>query len=135
MILVLLLFLLLCLVEAGNVGISEKVLRPLRLFACTVGCELYRLFSTLVHLDNLHSTFCWDGLKVSSKALVGRVGDDTGNDILLEEVVVAVGCLENGILRRHLLASLHIAVNLIVETAFQFRAHTCELLRIERYIL
>ena len=54
---------------------------------------------------------------------------------LLEEVVVAVLRCEHGIFWRQFLACLEISVNLVVQAAFEFCAHACQFLGVERDVL
>ena len=96
-----------------------------------VRLQVAGLLSVLVHLDNLFGALCRDGLQVGSNALVGRVGDETSQDVGLEEVIVAVERLENNLAVRQFLAVLDIVVDLVVQTALQLGTHASQLLRIE----
>ena len=77
-----------------------------------------RLFSLLVHLDDLLGTDSRDGLHIRSDILVRRIGYKTSQDITLEEIIVSILCLEHDILAGQTLTGFHIIVNLIVQTAF-----------------
>ena len=132
---VVLLFLLLGLVKACEVCAIEEVHRLLLHAMCTICMKLHRAFATLVHSYYLASTLCRNGLEIGCKALVGGVGDDTCKDVLLEEVVIAVSCLQHSLAWWHLLASIHIVVHLIIEATIELGAHSSQLLRIERDVL
>ena len=97
--------------------------------------ERVRLFSPPVHLHNLECALSGDCHEVCCEALVGGICHKTCQDICLEEEVVAIHSLQHHFAARQFAACLYVAVHLIVETAFQFGTHSCELLRIERDVL
>ena len=68
----------------------------------------------LVHLDNLFGALCRDGLQVGSNALVGRVGDETSQDVGLEEVIVAVERLVHDLQDSRFITGLPVAVERVV---------------------
>ena len=132
---IIVLFLSLRLVESAEVCFGKKVGRLWLLLHLAILHEAERLFATTIHLDDFHRTLCRDGLQVGSHVLVGRVGDETSQDVGLKLVEVAIGGLQDNVTCRNLLASLHIVVHLIVEAALQLGAHAGKLLRIERDVL
>lgn len=125
-----LLFLLLF-VKAGDALTGQQVYRFLWLFHLAVFFKRKRLFSLLVHLDDFHSPFAADGFQVCGKVLVCGVGHQSCQDVCLEQIVIVVFGLQDHLLARHFPAGFHILVYLIVEAALQFRAHACQLLRVE----
>ena len=123
------------LVETTDVGVCEQVGRARVLSYLAVLGERLGLLATLVHLDDGTGALGCNLLEVGSDALVRRVDHSAGENVRLEEVVVAVECLQNHVARRHLSTCLNIVVHLVVEAALQLGAHTGEFLRIERYVL
>ena len=123
------------LVEATDVGVCEQVGRSRVLSYLAVLGERLGLLATLVHLDDGACALGCNLLEVGSDALVRRVDHGAGENVRLEEVVVAVECLQNHVARRHLATCLNVVVHLVVEAALQLGAHAGEFLRIERYVL
>lgn len=97
--------------------------------------QILRLLPTSVHIHDLEGPATRYRHAVKRTILRGTVRDRLRQDICLEVEVVAIPGLQNDILRRQLLGTLHIAVHLKVHAALQFRTLSCEFLRIEGEIL
>lgn len=125
------LLLALTLVETADVRIREQVYRLLFRLRLTVLRQCERLLALPVHGYNLVRTLRAYRLKIGCHILRRRICYLTGENIRLEQIIVVVERLEYDVLARQLASGLYIVVNLVVQTAFQFGAHTGELRRIQ----
>ena len=130
-----LLLFLLRLVESAYALAGQQVNGLVLLFPQALLLQRGGLLAVAVHLYHLLGSLCRDGLKVGGEVLVGGVGHHASEYVALEQVVVAVERLQHHLPAWQPSARLHIVVNLVVEAALQFGAHSGELLRIGRYVL
>ncbi len=76
--------------------------------------QVGRLLSALVHLDNLLGALCSDRLQISGNALVGRVGDESSQDIGFEIEIVGVECLQYDFAVGQFFACFHVVIYFVV---------------------
>ena len=122
-------------VKTADIGICQKVGGTILRADSVTLVERFGLFATSVHLYHGTRTLCRDGDKIGCYRLIGRICHQSGKNVGLEEIPVAVNGLQYDVACRHFASCFNVIVNLIVETALQFCAHSGKLLRIERDVL
>ena len=80
-------------------------------------------------------SLCAYHLKVGRHTLGGGVGELSGQNVLLEEEVVAVQSLQHHVASGQLASGLHVGIGLVVHTALQLGTHSGELRWVEREVL
>ena len=122
------------LVEAVQVLLLHEVDRAFG--CCSVAFfQTDRLFAPLVEGGYFMGAGCGDGDEIGGQAAVGAVGDEAGQNVGFEQVVGGIGRFERKVAGRQAPAGFDVGIHLIVETALELGALSCQFLRVGRYVL
>ena len=95
----------------------------------------FGLLATSVHFYYLACSGRADSLEVCCHILICGICYRSGQNISLEQIVIAVERLQHYLFAWQAPAGFYIVVYLVVQATFQFGTHSCQFLRVERYIL
>ena len=124
-------------VEASNAILPEDVakLSNHSLVALAFQAQVVGLNAVFVKRNNLESAFGGDCHEICRHVLVGRICQLLLENVALEEVICSGSRFQMHLLRRKLLDTFDVGINLVVEAAFELCTLSGELLRIKRNVL